>query len=439
VLLVLGVIYASILVMTVIWLYRIVRSSHYLKTERTLSGRRESAIVPIHILLPVLNENHRLSGFIDYFLRVLTPAYPALNLWIITTGREAEYPNSHTFAVVDKAVASSSSIHRIHYPSTVGNMAHQLNYALKEVPQDGLYAVYNADSQPEPQTFQWVADHYRPDASQAFQQYGLYTKNFSFLRTQPLSPILLSNALWQTRWAIGFEYYRAKITSHRGRWLTIFKPFNYCIGHGLFLSSSVFSHLSFSEDTTNEDAVLGIELAMNGISLQPVPFFDIAESPDSVSSIYQQKSNWFQGPYQVRAYYRTLRKKYADRAKLVILNAKLFTHAIYWLIGPMMIVGTILVSIVAALFHPIYLALILIPLAFMTVPALLASRVTHSFAITSQYGLARYALPSMSRDLVLGAAIAYLVHGAAGIRGMLFSKAILNGKKKKTAMLQQGE
>jgi cellulose synthase/poly-beta-1,6-N-acetylglucosamine synthase-like glycosyltransferase len=391
----------------------------------------------IHILLPVLNEQVRLKEFVAYYLESLLPCYPNLKLQIITTEREIqEYPHSSTLSIVENIAEQSSTISHTHYPGTQGVMAHQLNFAIKTIPATDLIAIYNADSRPEIETFQWVLDRIEVGEQQIFQQYGIYIKNLKYLKSRFSARILIANAYWQCRWALGFEFYRAHSTINKHRWPNILKPFNYCIGHGLFVTSSLINELKFSEDTTNEDAVLGIQIANKNLSPIPIPYFDLSESPDSLKSIYIQKTNWFQGPYQAPIYYKKLKKRSNNTITLLVNCIKLFSHAVYWITGPLSLAVCFTLGIIASvLISPFFIVTIFAPLAFLVLPALATEVIMRHFRLsTDGFGLFKLLV-----SLIVGSIPAYIIHGMAGVRGFVLSKTILNGTKQKTVMSQYGE
>lgn len=436
----------ALLLATTTWLFRIFYSYKILKRQRHAHSRNaviDASLLPIRIILPVLGEQERLAEFASYFTTILLKKSPALELWIVTTEREKkEYPNSATIKLARALNDSHDSIHHIHCPYTKGVMAHQLNYAIENIPTEGLYAIYNADSRPEPDTFSWVAQHYDNTNQMIFQQYGIYTKNYSYVQAQKMRSLLISNMYWQSRWALGFEYYRAASARQRKRWPASFRALNYCIGHGLFIPAELIKEMRFSETTTNEDAVLGLEATLRDVAIQPVPYFDLSESPDSVSSIYHQKTNWFQGPLQAPLYYHILRAKYpAVNALYIALGSlKLFAHAVYWIAGPAIIITCIFMALFLSLSHPSSLIFVLAPLVFLILPAL----ITH--ASLKRLRIDGYP-PSQNKNfsirlvgnLLIGSVSSYLIHGLAGGRGLFMARRILHGVKMKTNMMQYKE
>lgn len=420
-----------------VWLARLLISYKDIATKR-LNHEPTTGGVNFHVLLPVLNENTRLNEFVEYFQSELVARYSDIDLWIVTTERErVEYPQSYTIQAASKFAKRYKNIHHVHYPKTTGVMAHQLNFALEHLPREGLAAVYNADSRPEAETFSWVNKNYKKDAREVFQQYGEYTKNYGYVSKRPGSAALVANMLWQCRWSLGFEYYRAYIGMKRRNWHPYLRPFNYCIGHGLIVDIRTLRSVKFSERTSNEDAIFGIEIAARGLGLCPVPYFDLSESPDRLSSIYKQKSVWFQGPYQALKYRRLVSGSNIGTRGVAIACLKLFSHAIYWIAGPVAVTTSLVIGVtLAACGDVVGVLSIISPMMFLAVPLLLSCRLLKKLDITND------PIKSAKLDwltVLFGSLVAYTIHGAAAFRGVVFASRIQRGDKPKTTMIQYGD
>jgi len=158
--------------------------------------------------------------------------------------------------------------------------------------------------------------------------------------------------MWQVRWSIGFELFDAlKQFEFKKNPSNFNYPLNYCIGHGLFFTEKIFYDLGgFNEDMHNEDAIFGLELSYNREKIYPIPYFDLADTPNSLKGLHRQKSSWYVGPFHSFKYYRQIvRKKnivaLKERARLLLLTLKLFNHAIYWIAGPSFLVISFLICI----------------------------------------------------------------------------------------------
>lgn len=418
--------------MTCVWLFRIVYVYKSIKKSRSKQLSNHRPNTSIHIILPVLNEDRRLKDFVDYF-HTLKKKFPSLDLWLVTTEREKhQYAGAKTIELSQEYAKTTQSIHHVHYPHTSGVVAHQLNYVLDYIPANGFTSIYNADSRPDQRTFSWMLsqDDSKP---QVFQQYGIYTKNLEYLLSQPMKFLLLANAFWQVRWSIGLEYYRSDSSTRRHNWPEITHAFSYCISHGLFVTTGFLKQLRFSETTINEDAIFGIESAMQNVDIQPIPYFDTAESPDSVRSIYEQKTNWYQGTFQAPLYYKNLKENAQSKIKLLLICTQQFSYSFYWILGPVFITAMIALSLINTFFHPTDILYLLAPLSFLILPAL-ASQLA-----LNELENGKVSIPKLLTWLLLGSVPAYIIHGAAGINGIINSRRIAMGHKLKTHMSQDGE
>lgn len=426
--------------LSVLWFLRIIYSGYWIRKQLHTTGNNSKATGCVHVIIPVLAEVGRIEKTAEYFIDTFANKIN-FKLILVSTGKElGDYgitPNTID-ACVNLAKRYPGLISHLHYPEMTGRMAHQLNYAIKNIDKslraDDIIAIYNADSRPHPLTFQWVlsrrADNVRLSV---FQQYGDYTQNIS----KRTGAVLLSAALWQNRWAVGFELFNSikseRFYSNQG----IMRSLNYCIGHGLFISKEAIERAGgFSEIFHNEDAILGLELSYLKERISPIPFFDISDTPDTIRGLYCQKINWFFGPFQAFNYFRKLNDKYKNnsfREKVVLFvqSFKLFLHAIYWICGPSAMVYVLLYPIIRGditlfiLAYFSFFAFFIFPNIFSTI----SSDVKGKKYMFSLVGVVR---------LLYGGPICYFLHGISAISAILLSiKNFFTGKpieKGKTIM-----
>lgn len=264
----------------------------------------------------------------------------------------------NTIELISRIAKKNKRVEIFHYPHVDGYMAHQVNHGVisfvKKYPELKNYitfALYNADSKIVPETLSWIDRVNQEDVQVVFQQYGNYTKNLSeILEDNALSKfILVASSLWQVRWSMGFEIPNAlrqfkKVDRNYSFNKRIRNNLNYCIGHGLFFDYMTFNQFGgFSEITSNEDAIWGLQASYYDIPIVPIPFLDLSESPTSVESLYKQKTTWYYGPMNAFQYRKIIRKfgsvssKY-DEKNLFILTLALFEHSVRWIFIPTMIV-----------------------------------------------------------------------------------------------------
>lgn len=450
----------SFIVLSVYWLVRILVSFFWIKHERrTFKRGYRTPTRQFIIVIPILEEKEIIFSTIEYFLAWLRP-FPGSKLVIVTSGKEEkickEKKESARQRVVNGARGEIISLiktdfgedlsdlenieilkqraraaidnyqttidvlknfHRqeaiiIHNPFTSGRMAHDLNYGLKTLIERGLWhdelvGIYNADSRPDPETLFWLSERSR-GSGLVFQQYGNYFGNLgSIFKKQFIGrAILFSSSVWQNRWSLGFEIFNnLKQFLFSGQTIfgeRFFYPLNYCIGHGLFFTKDIFERQNFFEDTQSEDAVFGLELSYEKIRITPMPFFDLADSPNFLESLFFQKAAWFFGPFHAPRYYKKLKSKVpsADRARLFILSAKLFFHAFFWLAGP----TCLLVLLAGAVITRDFILLLLVYLSFLVLPGLLVYGLFPNKKIKAGQALI---------FLLIGSGLAYIMHGAS--------------------------
>lgn len=362
------------LVLSIYWFIRI-----YISNKWLVKNRKPPLLIKgdlnFIIIIPVLNEGRIIKDTIEYFLNLLKP-FANSKLVMVTTNKELisnDCPEENTISIL-KPINHDKLI-KINYPGVDGKMAHQLNFAINYLLNNNiinhqLVGVYNADSRPEEKTFFWITANFN-SSHKVFQQYGNYFNNLDNIFKKSFFPksILFSSSAWQNRWSIGFEIFNnlKQISFLNNEKCSLLYPINYCIGHGLFFTKDIFLSVGgFSENTHNEDAILGLELCYKKEYIKPIPYFDYADSPNSLTSLFFQKATWFFGPFQSFIYYKILRKKdeKVNHFKLFILSCKLFFHAIYWTVGPLLFLCFFIYSLITKsclLFIIVYFSYLVIP------------------------------------------------------------------------------
>ena len=427
------------------WILRIVFSYHWIKKSKDIINVNHNR--QIYIIIPVLSEVKRITSTVRYLLKVFNN-YSNMSINIVST--EKEYlinpKGKNTIDIVKQLTKKHKKIVHFHYPHKDGKMAHQLNFAIKEilkkenVSKDALFVIYNADSKPHKKTFDWVCSEKNKNY-EVFQQYGSYFKN---IKISKKGIIPLSAASWQTRWSLGFEIYHAllqflfKSEDSNNIIKDILYPLNYCIGHGFFFTKNIFKELGgFSEDTHNEDAIVGLELSYLRKKIVPIPYFEEADSPDGIKGLFIQKSNWFFGPFDSFKYLRKIINKRGikEKAKLFrlsIQSIKLFSHAIYWVFGPTFLTLLFIILITHFSLHKLLFFMITI-LSFLCVPNYMSWYITQSRKLDKSIWVFLMNL--------IGRPFTYFLHGASAYKtivDVILSKLTGRGiEKKKTPMLEE--
>lgn len=422
--LVFTIITSGFLALSIFWVYKIITSYLWIKEARKITHFIRDK--KIFVIIPVLNEAKRITKTIEYFRNTFSHL-TMLKIVIVTT--EAEFNNNNnlehsenTIKVVRNLAKLHPNVVHHHYPSSDGKMAHQLNYAIRNIisknhVKDFLLAIYNADSRPHPKTFDWVLGYMAAHKEvKVFQQYGNYSQNIHIFKKW--KSILWSAACWQNRWSIGFELPHALNQFEEKKCFPTFSdPMNYCIGHGLFFKKEVFQRLGgFAEDTHNEDAIFGLELSYLKEPIIPVPYFDISNTPDTLYGLYIQKSNWFFGPLEAFKYVNKIIEKRngnVNKLKLMVLASKLFLHAVYWIAGPTLMLMALILTLIDFSFEKMVIFFLLLVL-FLSITNFLSWLI---FSDTESRTI-KIGLISFWHNLI-GSFPCYLLHGLSAYRTLI--------------------
>ena len=317
----------------------------------------------LFLLIPVYREQTSVRECVERFAELLHER-PWLVVVFIATAREQESsaePSTHS--LLRDLLRGRAGFRLLCSPNKTGFMAHQLNYAVRtlasEESEEFLLGVYNVDSDPPGGTLDYVYHRLRNQADVVYQQHSWYPWP---VQGGLQDAIIKHLALWQTRWSLHFEMGRLLCARNRlcarlgnNHWGRSLMPFHYTIGHGLFLSRSVWEKASgFPEDEQNEDAFLGLILHVEGIGIRPVPFLEKAEVAPSVGVYVKQQAVWFTGPWRAwnyaAKYLRTTPRSAEGQTRqgllarelcILLSSAKLFSHAVYWLAGPPVLLAVI--------------------------------------------------------------------------------------------------
>lgn len=281
----------------------------------------------------------------------IIPAGENIKIIICTTEKENEKINKTTKEVVEEYILAHQHIpvSVCHYPYNKGNMAHQLNYTIKNMLEHGLLhehdyiSIYNADSRPHTETYHWVLSQLNTyNNKYVFQQSAVFLRNYDKLNDYFAKVV----ALYQSCWTLTHEIPRLRRQANSknilSKWSNV-----HCVGHGLFIRVDILNKMGlFPVDTLTEDTYLGYKLRCSGITIYPVPFIEVGDSPLSFRSAMRQKFVWFWGPmlypYYLFKYFQEEKNIYL-RLKSVIFACQGTLNAIRWLIaGPLILLAIIL-------------------------------------------------------------------------------------------------
>ena len=346
-----------------VWFVRMRISHKYIKGQKFV---KKSHGLKFVVVIPVLNEEKRIEKAIEMCSNIVDEN---IEIVFATTAKEMKLKGIlNTIELIEMYEEKYSWIKSYQYDGN-GYMAHQLNYAIQSyclennVDQNVIFAVYNIDSVIKKDVLEWVGFQYSNSSEKQviYQQYGYYCKNWTDCNgiSWIEKAILKSNMLWQTRWSTGFEMAHALIgirLCKKNIWFM-----NYCIGHGLFFNIDVYRKLGgFEEETLNEDAIWGLQACIKNIRIIPIPWLELADSPDMVKSLFKQKITWIYGPGQAFEYRKLISKrneiKEESYLRLWLLCVQLFEHATRWVMVPLIVVAALLWSFFQSILNGILMS-----------------------------------------------------------------------------------
>lgn len=326
------------------------KSVFFLKNRRELIRTEVNSDNRLLILIPVLREQERIISTIEYFLGII-PADANVKIVICTTNKEEQEEGLSTQDLVNTFLAQNKNaeVSICNYPYKTGGMAHQLNYTLMKYRRSNLISdsdfvcIYNADSRPHEQTIKWVLEQIEENKSKlVFQQSAVFIKNYLNLDDYFSKAVSLYQSFWTLTHEIPRLRRQASNKSIFHSWSNV-----HCVGHGLFIRFDVLSSMGlFPVDTLTEDTYLGFKLRCADISVHPVPYIEIGDSPVNIRSALKQKYVWFWGPmlypYYLYKYLNEANSVYSKFRSLILASQGIL-NAIRWLmVGPIVILLLVL-------------------------------------------------------------------------------------------------
>ena len=252
-------------------------------------------------------------------------------------GQVAEIVNDCPFTWDVNRGQAGERVRWMHFPNATGNMASQLNYALRELlpgvrgrEQTTYFVSYNADTSPDPDSlrrlYELLIAERLPAAAQLMAIPMLNFRDHS-------SAYAAGAAIYQSRWALGYEF--AMFRQSTGSLQSLY---HYCRGHGMvFRLDYLLRSGGFDENTALEDIFEGFKLSCEGLRCYPVPVLEWTESPTEFRTVVRQKRFWFSGMLDLWKYPSMLPlalRHRVSRWRLFVLMAIGFYREIFtWLAG----------------------------------------------------------------------------------------------------------
>lgn len=323
------------------YIYRYILSYNYLKKEHKpyIYNNKKK----LTIIIPVYKEVNNIKKSIEFFKNL----HERCNVIYITTSKEK---NNLTHLAIEKEIKlqNCKNIFVDKCPNSSGNMATQITYIAKKLPSEAIIGLYNIDSFPQKNTFDYVLAHIKKGI--CFQQVSYFNDN--------LKGVMASAQDFQNRWSILFEM--GKMLQKE----SIFN-FKYTIGHGLFIIKSDLEKLGYwSDQFINEDNELGFRMTCLKFKIKPIPFLEKAGFAKNKTIYIKQQSVWFNDPFNAFQYYKTNLNN-GIKANLVTVLVD-FKQAVSWLLLPWIYNFNIILSA----FFNYYFMIVFIVLFIIYIPIL---------------------------------------------------------------------
>lgn len=306
----------------------------------------------VAIIIPVYDELAVIEKSIKNFMGLAEKG--GIHIYYVTTEKEVgEWTTKDALKMMIKKYGLEENVHIIEYPNTYGVMAHQLNFAIKQLPKGTICFVYNVDSVIDIRTIDYVLKYKDYLKCGVFQQYS-----YSDLNTK--NRIINSAILWQNRWMFSYELPKVLEESRKD---SIFN-FNYVIGHGLIFRKEIFDKFEhFSESDINEDNVLGYVLSIKHIPIYTIPYLEKVDFAFDTKAYLIQQETWFNGPLYAYKYYLDSRRKFLNgslKLRLFWIASLNFRAALNWLFFPMLCIFWILLLSITGRWEHLFLLILLI-------------------------------------------------------------------------------
>jgi glycosyl transferase family 2 len=203
-----------------------------------------------------------------------------------------------------------------------GRKPHQLNWALRpdtlrEILGDDVdparvfVGVSDADSQPHPDTFRWMAHReLTGQGMRAYQGISLSLANYARLdRMGRISAVQQSSIFLRISIPrLLSELARTRLLSRlcarvpgaasalRPVLDALLRRLHILLGHNQFVRLDTLQLVGgFPVKGATEDSTLGYTLGLHGIPIQPMPMVELCELPETSEKVIQQNARWYKG------------------------------------------------------------------------------------------------------------------------------------------------
>lgn len=325
----------------------------------------------LFILIPVLNEQQIIE---DTILRIckIKNKYFKINIAVLTSIKE-QTNNKNILTTEDVIMKSLNSgklskykncIHIFQDPDVNGNMATQLNYAIKKIKSiveiNTYYMVFNADSIISASTFDKLSEliNQHNNKEFAFQQPCAFVRDMDYSANQFTNAL----SLYQSWYCLGHESrlirsYSKKSVKNWGKNNNI--KLGVIVGHGSGMTLDInIKNNGYPTDLLTEDLTFGFNLSANNVPILFLPALELADVPNSFKIFIKQKSVWFWNFLGYLNCYKNNINQGHSRYRLIFLLIQGIGAGAYWFFDTFFIVVPLLLGIILSSYWIVFFSLI---------------------------------------------------------------------------------
>jgi hypothetical protein len=356
----------------------------------------------LFLLIPALNEQAIIENTLLNFCKIKNTNFE-IKIAVLTSIRENNNRNKDTLTTENTIIKSINSgklsvykkrVFVFRDPARNGNMATQLNYAIKKIKSfsetDTFYIVYNADSIVSDTTFEKLSELMEkfPGKEFAFQQPCAFIRDMNPTSNQFTNAL----SLYQSWYCLGHE---SRIIRNYALWAENHweeknnTKLGVIVGHGSGMTLNInIKNNGYPTDLLTEDLTFGFILSANSTPILSLAALEIADVPNHFKIFIKQKSVWFWNFLGYANCYKKMRLQKHSRYQLVLLLVDGLSAGAYWffdtffIIIPLLLGVTIKSPLTISLSLVSYIIFYIVPQYFLLkkLPNVLNNQGFHGFA-----------------------------------------------------------
>lgn len=242
----------------------------------------------------------------------------------------------------------------IECPNQNGNRSSQINYAIQQLryqmSKEDIIGIYDADSRPEIQTFDYIASNLSSNIN-CFQQPLHYLDAVNKFVNENKSPIINAYALYQTTWSVikeipNFLLYMKHVSRYKNTSsYHQFKNSVYMFGHGEFLTVKLLDEIDGIPKNVSADGLqLGYRLSLINEPIKILPFFCSDDVPSKASTLITQHRRWYAGNIEY-GFAHKWASNYLDKKIPKFSYIENIFLNINWALRPIIFISTLIISL----------------------------------------------------------------------------------------------